>query len=236
MKTPPGDFATSALRNALLALIAVVVCAGLSGCDRTGQGRFQKALLEADKRLSTEDLEGAVRVYESILDGTPRTAEAHYRLGHVYADRAKEPLGALYHFKRYLAVAPDGPFAKEASAYQKEGELLLMTQLGKGAPLTQEDAARLKNENLKLRKTLEELRSIKTPPPVAGATPKGGEIQQKPIPAGARTHKIASGETLASIAVKYYKNKGRAREILEANFYSADAATKLKVGQELYIP
>jgi LysM repeat protein len=181
-------------------------------------------------------MEGAVRIYESILDGTPRTAEAHYHLGHVYADRIKDPLGALYHFKRYLAVAPDGPYAKGAAGYQKEGELLLITHLGKGAPLTQEEAARLKNENLKLRKTLEELRSIKTPPPVAGTTPKGGEVLQKPIPPGARTHKIAPGDTLASIALKYYKNKGRARQILDANFYSADAATRLKVGQELYIP
>ena len=73
-----------------------------------GDARFQKALSEADKRLSTDDLEGAIRVYESVLDGTPKTAEAHYRLGHVYADRLKEPLGALYHFNRYVAVAPDG--------------------------------------------------------------------------------------------------------------------------------
>lgn len=201
-----------------------------------GTGRFQKALLEADKRLNAEDFEGAIRVYESVLDGTPRTADAHYHLGHVYADRLNNPLGALYHFKRYVAVAPDGAYAKGALAYQKEGELLLVTQLGRGAPLTQEEAARLKNENLKLRKTVEELRAIKSPPPVAGTVVKGGEILQKAIPPGGRTHKIAPGETLASIAVKYYKNKGRAREILEANFYSSDAATKLKVGQDLYIP
>ncbi|RFC42176.1 MAG: LysM domain-containing protein [Verrucomicrobia bacterium] len=209
---------------------------GFTGCDRVGDARFQKALSEADKRLSSDDLEGAVRVYESVLDGTPKTAEAHYRLGHVYSDRLKEPLGALYHFNRYVAVAPDGPYAKGARAYKKEGELLLVAQLGNGAPLTQEEAARLKNENLKLRKTLEEMRLLKTPQPTGGPVAKGGEILQKPIPPGARTHKIASGETLATIAIKYYKNKGRAREILDANFYSADAATKLKVGQDLYIP
>jgi LysM repeat protein len=233
MKNAPMS---TGLRLLLAGTGVLLAFGGLSGCDRMGDGRFQKALGEAEKRLAAEDFEGAVRVYESVLDGTQKTAEAHYRLGHVYADRIKNPLGALYHFNRYLAVAPDGPYAKGALSYQKEGELLLLTQLSKGAPLTQEEAARLKNENLKLRKTLEELRSIKTPAPVTGAPTKGGEIVQKPIPPGARTHKIASGETLASIAVKYYKNKGRARDILEANFYSADAATKLKVGQELYIP
>jgi nucleoid-associated protein YgaU len=47
---------------------------------------------------------------------------------------------------------------------------------------------------------------------------------------------VEKGDTLASIATKYYKNKARAKDILDANFYSADAATKLKIGQKLTIP
>jgi len=221
-----------------VSLICISLVFSLTGCDPKGDARFHRGLTEADKRLSAEDLEGAVRVYESLLDGTPRTAEAHYRLGHVYADKLKDPLGALYHFTRYVAVSPDGPFAKEAKSFQKEGELLLLAYLGKGAPLTQEEAARLKNENLKLRKTLEELRAIKTPPPTTGVTAAGkaGEVPQRPIPPGGRTHKVQAGETLGVIAQKYYKNKNRWKEIQEANFYSSDAAAKLKLGQELYIP
>lgn len=219
-------------------LVIATALAGLlfGGCERAGDARLQKAYSEAERRINNNDLEGAIRAYESVLDGTPKSAEAHYRLGHVYADRLKQPLGALFHFSRYLAIYPEGPFAKDAAKYEKEGKLLLVTELAGGAPLTQEEAARLKNESLKLRKTLEELRALKTPPPVAGISGKPGDLTQKPIPQGARTHKVASGETLGSIAVKYYKSKGRARDILDANFYSSDAATKLKVGQELYIP
>ncbi len=225
------------MRVLRLSLICVSLLILFTGCDPKGDARFHRGLTEADKRLSTEDLEGAVRVYESLLDGTPRTAESHYRLGHVYADKLKDPLGALYHFTRYVAVSPDGPFAKEAKSFQKEGELLLLAHLGKGAPLTQEEAARLKNENLKLRKTLEELRAIKTPPPTTGVIAgKPGEVPQRPIPHGARTHKVQPGETLGVIAQKYYKNKNRWKEIQEANFYSSDAAAKLKPGQDLYIP
>lgn len=222
----------SPLLNVLLAVATTL----LVGCDRAGDARLQKAFAEAEKRIGNSDMEGAIRAYESVLDGTPKTAEAHYRLGHVYADRLKQPLGALFHYSRYLAIYPEGPFAKDAAKYEKEGKLLLVTELAGGAPVTQEEAARLKNESLKLRKTLEELRAMKTPPATAGTGSKPGDLTQKPIPAGARTHKVASGETLASIALKYYKSKGRAREILDANFYSSDAATKLKVGQELYIP
>ena len=209
----------------------------LSGCDRRGEARFHSGLAEAEKRVAAEDTEGAVRVYESLIDGTPRTAEAHYRLGHLYADRLKEPLGALYHFARYLAIAPDGVYAKELKGFEKEGELRLLSQLSRGAPLTQEEAARLKNENLKLRKTVEELKAIKTAPPaVAASGGKSGEPIPKPIPPGARTHKVAQGETLGSIASKYYKNKGRWKDIQNANFYPTDTVPKLKLGQELYIP
>ena len=226
-----------AMRASRLSFLGVSLLLALTACDPKGDARFHRGLTEAEKRLAAEDLEGAVRIYESLLDGTPRTAEAHYRLGHVYADRQKDALGALYHFTRYIAVCPEGTFAKEAKSFQKEGELLLLAQLGKGAPLTQEEAARLKNENLKLRKSLEELRAMKTPPPSTGvAATKGGEVPQKPIPAGARVHKVGSGETLGIIAQKYYKNKNRWKEIQEANFYSSDAAAKLKPGQELYIP
>jgi hypothetical protein len=193
-------------------------------------------LVEADKRINAEDIEGAVRVYESIIDGTPRTAEAHYRLGHLYADRIKDPLGALYHYSRYLAIVPEGQYAKELKGFEKEGEMRLLAQLSRGAPLTQEEASRLKNENLKLRKTIEELKTPKTSPPGLASAGKAGEAIPKAIPAGARTHKVGSGDTFGSIAQKYYKNKGRWKEIQNANFYPTDTVPKLKLGQELYIP
>ena len=78
--------------------------------------------------------------------------------------------------------------------------------------------------------------TVKTPPAGAAVTGKPGDLTQKPIPPGARTHVVAKGDTLASIATKFYKNKARAKDILDANFYSVDAATKLKIGQTLTIP
>ena len=224
------------MKNFIKSLGCLAVVLALTACDKFTDARYHNGLVEADKRVHAVDYEGALRVYESLIDGSPKTAEAHYRLGHIYADHLKDPLGALYHFTRYLAVAPEGQFAKEARSYENEGQIRLMNHLSKGAPLTQEEAARIKNENLALKKTLAELRAVKTPPagtPVAG---KPGDLTQKPIPAGARTHVVAKGETLASIATKYYKNKARAKDILDANFYSADAATKLKIGQTLTIP
>lgn len=224
------------MKNVSKSLGCLAVGLALTACDKFTDARYHSGLVEADKRVHSMDYEGALRVYESLIDGSPKTAEAHYRLGHIYADHLKDPLGALYHFTRYLAVVPEGQFAKEARSYEQEGQIRLMNHLSKGAPLTQEEAARIKNENLGLKKTLAELRAVKTPPAGAPVAGKPGDLTQKPIPPGARTHVVAKGDTLASIATKYYKNKARAKDILDANFYSADAATKLKIGQTLTIP
>ena len=224
------------MKNFSKSLGCFAVGLALTACDKFTDARYHNGLVEADKRVHAMDYEGALRVYESLIDGSPKTAEAHYRLGHIYADHLKDPLGALYHFTRYLAVAPEGQFGKEARSYEQEGQIRLMNHLSKGAPLTQEEAARIKNENLALKKTLAELRAVKTPPAGAAVAGKQGDLTQKQIPPGARTHVVAKGDTLASIATKFYKNKARAKDILDANFYSADAATKLKIGQTLTIP
>jgi len=229
------------MKQHLRVVVGVVGTIALCACDRMTDSRYHSALLEADKRLKAEDVEGAIRTYETLLDGTAKTAEVHYRLGHLYADTLHEPLGALHHYARYIAIAPDGPYAKDVKSFQKEGELRLMNQLSKGSPLTQEEAARMKNENLALRKALAELRAIKLAPPAPVVPPGGaktakGEPVQKPIPAGARTHKVSAGDTLGSIAQKYYKNKGRWKDIQDANFYTIDGGLKLKPGQELIIP
>jgi len=75
----------------------------------------------------------------------------------------------------------------------------------------------------------------KREPPTATTVAKAEPVQ-KPIPPGARTHVVQSGETLASIANKYYKNGARWKDIQDANFNSLEGTVKIKPGQKLIIP
>lgn len=218
-------------------ILCVAAAVGLTGCERLFDKGTKQDVAAADKKAASGEMQSAIKLYESALDGTSKTAEVHYKLALIYADKLKSPLDALHHFERYLDLAPSGAYAKEARAYRKEGEQKLLTSLTKGSPVTQDEAVRLKNDNLALRKALVELRAQKnaTPPP----TPKGmkkGEQVQKPIPPGTRTHTVQSGETLASIASKYYKSKARWRDIQDANFYSLEGTAKIKPGMQLIIP
>lgn len=220
-----------------LGILCVAAAVGFTGCERLFDKGAKQDVAAADKKVASGEMQSAIKLYESALDGTSKTAEVHYKLALIYADKLKSPLDALHHFERYLDLSPSGTYAKEARAYRKEGEQKLMASLTKGSPVTQDEAVRLKNDNLALRKALVELRAQKnaTPPPTPRGMKKGEQVQ-KPIPPGTRTHTVQSGETLASIASKYYRSKARWKDIQDANFYSLEGTAKIKPGMQLIIP
>lgn len=212
---------------ALLALL-------LAGCDKIfekGRGNEAQA---AEKKIAAGDFRGAAALYEAALDGTAKTAEVHYKLALLYDDKLKQPLDALHHMLRYLELTPNGARARDAKAYKKEGETKLLAQLGKGSPMTQQEAVRLKNENQLLRDQLTALRAQKALP--AATMNARGEAVQKAIPPGARTHTVQPGETLSMIAQKYFRNKGRWKDIQDANFNALEGTVKIRPGMTLIIP
>ncbi len=220
---------------ALLGCCALLLV--FSGCEQLFDKGTAKNIELGDKSAAAGNYADAVRLYESSLDGTVKTADVHYKLAIIYADKLKNPIDALHHFKRYLDLLPNGAHSKEARDYKKEGEQKIVIDLTNGSPFTQEDAVRLKNQNLALTKALAELRAIKSATPVPlppGA--KKGDVVQKPVPPGARTHTVQSGETLASIAQKFYKSKARWKDIEDANFYPTQGTVKIRAGMTLVIP
>ena len=67
----------------------------LTGCEK--QDSVRESVDLGDKRTKLGAYKEAVRAYESALDGTPKTAEIHYKLGVLYDDKLKNPLAAIHH-------------------------------------------------------------------------------------------------------------------------------------------
>jgi LysM repeat protein len=219
------------LARVYLALAAALL---LPACDRLFDKGSQDDIVAAEKRVKAGDYRGAAALYEAALDGTAETAEVHYKLAMLYDDKFKRPLDALHHMERYIELAPTGIHVRDAKAYKKEGELKLLTQMSKGSPITQQDAVRLKNDNQILREQLTALRAQKALP--AATVNARGEPVQKPIPPGSRTHTVQPGETLSTIAQKYFKNKAKWKDIQDANFNALEGTAKIKPGMTLIIP
>jgi nucleoid-associated protein YgaU len=123
----------------------------------------------------------------------------------------------------------------------KRGELALVTSMSGDSVVTRGEAARLKNENLNLRKELEE-RSAQVRAATATAEKsarggKGDKASAKTAPKGpARSHVVQPGDTLFSLSRLYYNSPDKWKAILDANEKSIDDPGKLKIGQTLTIP
>lgn len=217
--------------TALLVGLALVS----AGCNRMITPRSAQVIKDAESKTADGNFLRAITLYESALDDTPAAADIHYRLALLYDDKMGDPLNALHHFKRYLTLAPSGPRANEVKNFMKKDELEVATSLSGDSVVSRAEAARLRNENLTLRKELEELRAgvhASQKPPAetkaAGTTKKPG--------AAPRTYVVREGDTLASISRKFYKSSGRWKKIREANRSVIEDPAKLKPGMTLTIP
>ena len=187
---------------------------------------------DADNKSAQGDFERAVNLYEAALDDSPRGAEVHYKLALVYDDKLNDPVNALHHFKRYLALSPNGPHAKDVKDSIKRDEIAALTALSGDSVITRAEAARLRNENLTLHKEIEERAASRT----ALQKLEGNDSRKAGPKRAGQTYVVQSGDTLVSISRKFYKSPKRWKEILEANRKSIHDPKRLTVGQSLVIP
>src|SRR2546421_12176747 len=138
-------------RSALCMLLALIS----AGCDRMITPRHAQQLKDAESKAAAGDFARAISLYESALEDRPGDAEVHYKLALLYDDKMNDPLNALHHFKRYLTLQPTGAHAGDAKNFMKRDEVALATTLSGDSVITRAEAARLRNENLDLRKEIE---------------------------------------------------------------------------------
>src|SRR5881394_4669135 len=129
-----------------------------AGCSRMMTTRHAQLIKDAEAKAAQGDFLRAINLYEAALDDSPRCAEVHYKLALLYDDKMNDPLNALHHFKRYLIIAPNGARANDVKEFVKRDEVALLTSLSGDALISRAEATRLRNENLSLRKELDEAR------------------------------------------------------------------------------
>jgi tetratricopeptide (TPR) repeat protein len=219
-------------RPALLLAIPLL----LAGCGKLFDHKGPEALDMAHEKEKEGDYQAAIQWYETSLDGTVKTAEAHYDMALIFDDKLNNPVAALDHFQRYLELAPDGPYAKDAKSFADQDEFKLVNTLSKGNFMPQEDAARLKNRNIELQQELADAQKEIADMRTMINEPPGHSTDPGPIPAGARTYQVEPGDTLSSISRRFFKTSSRWEDIRDANVKTLGGSVKLKVGMVLVIP
>jgi LysM repeat protein len=295
---------------ALLALAALLLVAG---CDRGDSlslsSETDEPLYRQGQQLSKQGRnQEALNAYLKVIAKRDETApESHLEVGLILLRHVKDPIAAIYHFRKYLELQPNSrqavyvrglidtskrEFARTLPATPLESQA---DQLEK-----QDQIDRLLRENDQLKAEITSLRGGVSAPPIrsratlendgaasapmitiqttpAETTPEPAAEDASPVtyapvqatpaeeapivqaaptaptrpgfkPAPAkptptkpaatsgRTHTVAKGDTLFSIAQKYYNNRAKWRDIYAANRDVMPNETALKPGMQLRIP
>jgi tetratricopeptide (TPR) repeat protein len=247
------------------------------------QGRWDEALADY------------LKVIERRGDSAP---ESNLDAGLIYLNQIKDPIFAIYHFRKYLELEPNSKQAVYVRGLIDAAKREFARALP-GQPLesqtehlgVEEQVERLQRENDELKAENTALRagapvpvlhssaidvaSIAPPPsapsqpdetaqpaavavsPISLAPPDQGDKASssaitdapqdeaqpptrpaKPVPApNVRRHVVAKGDTLFSLAMKYYGNRSKWRDILAANHDLLPGENSpLKIGMDLKIP
>jgi LysM repeat protein len=236
-RPPESRSISTSVRGANLVCVccSLLLLCGLAGCDRIGSSRYAQLIQDADSKSAQGDFARAVDLYEAALDDSEstRNAEVHYKLALLYDDKLNDPVSALHHFRRYIALSPNGSHIKDVKESIKRDEIAALTALSGDSVITRAEAARLRNENLTLHKELE----TRAPSPRIGSEkPQASDVKKAGSKKAAQTYVVQSGDTLFSISRKLYKSPKHWKDILEANKKNIRDPKDLTVGQTLIIP
>lgn len=208
----------------------------LTACDRMITPPHAQLVKDADEKAAQGEYLSAIGLYESALDGTAQSAEIHYKLGLLYNDKMDDPVNALHHFKRYLVLHPSAGHATEVKDFIKRDETAILTNLSGDSVVTRTEASRLRNENLTLRKQVEERALKNKVTEEKTQSHKTKSEKETAAHASGQSYEVQKGDTLFSISRKFYKSPSHWKEIRHANKDKIESGSKLKPGVTLTIP
>jgi nucleoid-associated protein YgaU len=143
--------------------ICMVIAATLAlvGCDMTNKEdtQYDDSRNPYYKKAQTDietSPDAAIADYEAAIGANPKLTEAHYQLGHIYADKMNDPIGAIFHFEQYLKLAPTGSHSDEAKALIDKESQAFAASLPNSAPQSADEYAKLQADNASLRKQVED--------------------------------------------------------------------------------
>lgn len=242
------------MRMGRIVLVAMGVIA-VAGCGPQA-ARLDAAdennplLRRARARRRMQDFDGAIALYNRALERYPRLARAHLEVGSLYATEKKDYVRAVYHLQRYLELRPDTQKRKLIQDWIRRAELALAAEIktrSSGVPV---ELSRLREENRRLTQRVKALSArIEQLRRGAAVESSSGEREAvasevkelpppRPTPAypEVKVYRVQRGDTLSSIAARFYGDRSKWRRIYEANRNVLDSPESLRVGQRLVVP
>lgn len=167
----------------------------------------------------------ALECFLKVIDARKGSAESHLEAGRMYLE-LQDPLPAIYHFNQYIRLKPTSQQTTLVRQMVRTAEKQFMQQLpgrpfdlgapGGGALDGRLQALQRENESLKLALADANRNPRRLVPPTKTGGPSPAEVTPPVRPnaenaPAARSHVIARGDSLSSIARRYYDDASPAR-------------------------
>lgn len=246
-------------RNRLFSIVfgvILVITMGLSGCSRGSNETFclekeDKGYQRGQKLFKEGRYDQALGYFLKTIDELRDAPESHLEAGRIYLEHLKDPISAIYHFRKFLEFKPNveqSPMVRQMIERSKKefarslpGKPFESGGLEKNELMTIIQG--LKNENGQLKREIVSLKKQ------VGAPQKTESIKVKETPLPdfkpikeirtAQTdsiYTVAEGDTLSRISYKVYGSGVHWEKIFNANQDKLRSPNDLKVGQVLNIP
>ena len=222
-------------------LITIFLAGWLAvGCERSHVAPELSATYQAARQASERnDHPAAAVAYRQLLDQYPSFARGHLELAMLYDEKLGDPIEAIHHYRRYLALESSSDRRRVVEDFIERSKLALAAK----APTTGADAGelvRLQNQNNVLLAEIATLKATAVSTPVTNVVvtpvPATNTVVVVTEPARLRTHIVQKGDTLFSLAVRYYGTPTAWDKIYQANRGSLPNKDQLRIGQSLVIP
>ncbi|HNX05428.1 MAG TPA: LysM peptidoglycan-binding domain-containing protein, partial [Opitutales bacterium] len=237
-------------RSILLALAVSFAAACGRGDGYALSEEDEPSFRKGESLMKENRMDEALLAFEKVSDARRDCPESHLELGRIYMDHVKDPIAAIYHFRKYLELRPDSETARQVtqlieSAKKDFARTLPGDPFGTVSGSGQTDLAaeirRLRAENAELRRSL--TASGQHPLPAAASAPTAQPSQPAPAnqppaqrQASAHSYTVQTGDTLSKISDAVYGTTNRWQEIFNANKSQLKSPHDLKVGMVLVIP
>ena len=252
----------------LLSVLAGLLAGMLAACSPSttiASETDERAYRRGKSLLREGRKDEALQAFLSVVNARPDAAESNLEAGLLYLNHIKDPLAAIYHFRAYLALNPQGEYAEfvgeliltaqkdfaqslPGEPFADEVERVNLMETVKG--LTEENT-RLKENILQLKKELADQEMdfqryqqtvARQDTRTAVSTNVAPIIIQSPAGEGQQarqapsTYTVEPGDTLSRISAKVYGASNRWMDIFQANRDQLPSPNALKPGQVLRIP
>ena len=229
-------------RAACAALLLLVTSCNESGSWQDSRDERDPTLLRARAAKNAQDFLAAINLYNEALEHRPRLAAAHLEVG-MLCEKKEDYIRAIYHYQRYLELRPSAQKNKLVEDMIRVAKVCYAASLPSRPPGALEEIALLTKENKSLRAQVRKFAPPGTLPPEIVEPASATNALKPPAPPqpvaaqpAVRTYIVQPGDTLAAIAYREYKDRGKAKKIYEANRDTLASPQSIKAGQTLVIP